>query len=158
MRECEILNLRWNRVDRKTGFIKLKPVDTKTSEGRKVPIDPKLEEAMSALPRSMQKDGSVFTRDDQPIKSVRHRHEKTCKDSEIENFWFHDLRHICTTNRRRQEIDYLTIMKATGHKNPAMFQRYNTVNEGDLKTLVNGQNKNNSQNRVNKCNYDVKPK
>jgi hypothetical protein len=34
MREGEILNLKWKRVNRKTGFIRLKPEDTKTSEGR----------------------------------------------------------------------------------------------------------------------------
>ncbi len=149
MREGEILNLRWDRVDRKRGFIRLKPVDTKTSEGRPIPIDPELEKALDALPRSIKKDGFVFTRNGTQIKSIKWWHSKTCKSAGIEDFWFHDFRHTCTTNWRRKGVDYLTIMKATGHKTLSMFQRYNTVNEDDLKTLVSGQSKTSSQNMVN---------
>ncbi len=150
MREGEILNLRWDHVDRKTGFIRLKPEDTKTSEGRPIPIDPKLDETLGALPRNIKRDGLVFTRDGKPIKEIRWWHQKTCKEAEIHDFWFHDFRHTCTTNWRRKGVDYLTIMKATGHKTLSMFQRYNTVGEDELKALVSGQGENSSQNMVNK--------
>ncbi len=148
MREGEILNLRWDRVDRKSGFIRLKPDDTKTSEGRPIPIDSLLNETLGALPRSIKKDGLVFTRDGEPIKEIRWWHNKTCKNAGIQDFWFHDFRHTCTTNWRRKGVDYLTIMKATGHKTLSMFQRYNSVDEKDLKSLVD-QSKDSSQNMVN---------
>jgi len=149
MREGEILNLKWDRVDRKTGFIRLRPGDTKTSEGRAIPIDPQLDEALGTLPRPIQKDGFVFTRKGQRVRDIRHWHLKACKEAQIENFWFHDFRHTCTTNWRRKGVDYLTIMKATGHKTLAMFQRYNTVGEEDLKALVRGQSEIGGQKLVN---------
>ncbi len=136
MREGEILNLKWNRVDRKAGFIRLKAMDTKTSEGRPIPIDPRLDEVLGALPRNIKKDGLVFTRDGKPIGEIRYAHQKACKEAGIENFWFHDFRHTCTTNWRRKGVDFITIMKATGHKTLSMFQRYNTVDDYDLKKLV----------------------
>lgn len=37
----EILGLKWDRVDLKAGFIRLKPEDTKTKEGLSIPpVDP----------------------------------------------------------------------------------------------------------------------
>ena len=37
MRKSEILNLTWDRVDLKTGVIRLRPEDTKKQEGRPSP-------------------------------------------------------------------------------------------------------------------------
>jgi len=136
MREGEILNLKWKRVNRKTGFIRLKPEDTKTSEGRPIPIDSRLNEVLGALPRSFKNRELVFTRDGAPVKYIQWVHKQTCKKAKIEDFWFHDFRHTCITNWRRKGVDFITIMKATGHKTLAMFQRYNTVLDDDLKALV----------------------
>jgi len=44
MRQGEILNLTWGQVDLKEGFIRLEPEDTKTNEGRLVPLDEELVE------------------------------------------------------------------------------------------------------------------
>jgi integrase len=136
MREGEILNLKWKRVNRKTGFIRLKPEDTKTSEGRPIPIDPRLDEVLAALPRSMRHPELVFTRDGKPISDIRWWHNKTCREAKIEDFWFHDFRHTCITNWRRKGVDFITIMKATGHKTLSMFHRYNAVGDDDLRALV----------------------
>jgi integrase len=38
MRQGEIINLTWGQVDLKEGFIRLHPEDTKTNEGRLVPL------------------------------------------------------------------------------------------------------------------------
>jgi len=137
MREGEILNLKWKRVNRKTGFIRLKPEDTKTSEGRPIPIDPRLDEVLGALPRSFKNRDLVFTRNGEQVKYIQWVHKRTCKKAKIEDFWFHDFRHTCITNWRRKGVDFITIMKATGHKTLSMFQRYNTVLDDDLKALVN---------------------
>ena len=41
-RRGEIENLRWEQVDLDAGFITLRPGDTKTNEGRRIPISPAL--------------------------------------------------------------------------------------------------------------------
>ena len=56
-----------------------------------------------------------------------------CRDTGIENFVFHDMRHTATTNLRRAGVDALTAMKITGHKTMAVFKRDNTIDEDDLK-------------------------
>ena len=50
MRRGEILNLKWDRVDLKEGFIRLRPEDTKTTEGRLVPLNQELMEMFKAMP------------------------------------------------------------------------------------------------------------
>ena len=50
MRRGEILNLTWGRLDLKEGFVKLAPEDTKTNEGRIVPLNTKLMEISNPCP------------------------------------------------------------------------------------------------------------
>ncbi len=61
---------------------------------------------------------------------------KACKEAWIENFSFHDLRHVAIKNWRKAGHDYFKIMKATGHKTMAVFKRYNTVDDEELKSLA----------------------
>ena len=81
----------------------------------------------------------VFTRDGEPINglgSFKKTFRKTCQKAGIENFRFHDLRHVAINNWRKAGHDYFKIMKATGHKTMAVFKRYNTVDEEELKSLT----------------------
>jgi len=73
------------------------------------------------------------------------------KKAKIEDFWFHDFRHTCITNWRRKGVDFITIMKATGHKTLSMFHRYNAVGDDDLRALVS-EKKVDGQNMVNSNN------
>jgi integrase len=136
MRRGEILGLTWDRVDMKTGFIRLKEIDTKTGEGRNIPIGLELGEVLRRLPVVLDAQGRrilyVFTRHGQRIKSIREVFARVCRDAGITNFVFHDLRHTATTNLRRAGVDALTAMKITGHKTMAVFRRYNTIDEDDL--------------------------
>lgn len=138
MRRGEILGLTWDRVDLKAGFIRLKEMDTKTGEGRSIPIGSELREAFEHLPMALDAHGqrvpSVFTRHGQPLKSVREVFARVCEKTGITGFVFHDLRHTAVTNLRRAGVDALTAMKITGHKTMAVFKRYNTIDETDLQT------------------------
>lgn len=49
MRQGEILNLTWGQVDLKEGFIRLRPEDTKTNEGRLVPLNHELVQMFKAM-------------------------------------------------------------------------------------------------------------
>ncbi len=136
MRKGEIINLTWDRVDLDNGFIALRPQDTKTNEGRRVPLHPRVVEAFKGLERSAE-TGSVFLNfSGKPIKSFRGGFEGALARSGITGFTFHDFRHTAVTNWRRQGHDNFTIMKATGHRTMEVFRRYNTVDDSDLKKLV----------------------
>ncbi len=135
MRRGEILNLRWNQVDLSKGLIRLEGVDTKTQRGRLVPLNatltPLLKDVMQSPVRCAT--GHVFHRNGEPIKSIRGAFDRACQEAGLTDFHFHDLRHTAVTNMRRAGIDALTAMKITGHKTMAVFQRYNSFDEDDLR-------------------------
>ncbi len=140
MRKGEIVNLAPSRVDLKTEFIRLRPEDTKTEYGRSIPIHP---EALEVLKKALKVNcldmDKVFHRNGKPItkSTVREAHEAACKKAKIENFTFHDFRHTAINNWRQAGHDYFQIMAASGHRTISVFKRYNMVDEGELKTLVN---------------------
>jgi len=52
MRQGEILRLTWDRVDFKVKVIRLQAEDTKTNEGRLVPLTPELTDLLRACIKS----------------------------------------------------------------------------------------------------------
>jgi integrase len=63
MRQGEILFLTWGQVDLKEGFVKLRPEDTKTNEGRLVPLNRELIEMFQAMPRGLPGLGCFPTKE-----------------------------------------------------------------------------------------------
>jgi integrase len=135
MRKGEILNLTWDQVDLREGFIHLEPEDTKTQEGRDIPLNGELMAMLQAMPRGLP-GVHVFSYNGQPIKGIKRSFKTACKNAGIENFTFHDLRHTAINNWRLAGHDYFRIMAASGHKTMSVFKRYNTVSREELKALV----------------------
>jgi integrase len=137
MRRGEILALTWDKVDLKAGFIRLKDTDTKTDEARRIAIGRELREVLMRLPLALDAQGKrvpyVFTRNGQRIQSTKRVFMRVRQETGITNTVFHDFRHTATTNLRRAGVDTLTTMKIIGHKTMAVFTRYNTIDEHDLK-------------------------
>ena len=53
----------------------------------------------------------------------------------LDDFVFHDFRHVAISNLRKAGNSPTVIMKASGHKTMSMFLRYNLVDEEDLKGM-----------------------
>jgi integrase len=140
MRKSEILNLIWDRIDLKAGIVRLRPEDTKTREGRTIPLTKELSEmlrnATIYLDESGQRVPWVFTYAGKRILSVRRAFETACREAGLNDVVFHDLRHTFVTNMRRAGVDYFRIMAVTGHKTMTVFKRYNTIDEADLKQAM----------------------
>jgi integrase len=135
MRQGEIINLTWGQVDLKEGFIRLRPEDTKTNEGRLIPLGQELIQMFKTMPRGLP-GVKVFTRNGRPVNSIREGFDAACKRAGIEDFHFHDLRHCAITNWRRQGHDFIRIMAVSGHKTMNTFRRYNSVSKEELRSLV----------------------
>lgn len=84
------------------------------------------------LDRVFHQDGKAISMD-----NIRWAHNSVCKKAKIEGFNFHDFRHTCINNWRKEGHDYFKIMAVSGHKTISVFKRYNMVDEGELRTLVN---------------------
>jgi integrase len=135
MRRGEILNLTWGQLDLKEGFIKLAPEDTKTNEGRLVPLNVEIIEMFKAMPRGLPMT-PVFIYQGHSLGEIKRSFGTACKQAGIEDFTFHDLRHTAINNWRLQGHDYFRIMAASGHKTMNVFKRYNTVDKEELRALV----------------------
>ncbi|MEI7638177.1 MAG: site-specific integrase [Syntrophus sp. (in: bacteria)] len=142
MRKGEILELTWDKVDLKKRFIYLEATDTKDEEKRSVPISDELLVTLEAIPKAIH-DQHVFLFKGKPIKDLRTGLRETCKDAGViygrfkkDGFIFHDTRHTFNTNMRKAGVQESLVMKITGHSTRAMFDRYNTIDEGDLQQAI----------------------
>jgi len=135
MRSGEILNLTWDRVNLKEGYIDLREEETKTNEPRRIYIPNPLRDLFSRLCKVHQiSQNFVFTNREMPVRSIHGAFKTACKKSGIQDFRFHDLRRdTCNTNVRKAGAHRSVIMKITGHKTGVMFERYNTVDAEDAR-------------------------
>ena len=138
MRAGEIYKLTWNKVILAEGYLQLEAEDTKTKEPRRIYFNDVLLESMTRLNkvRYIPHD-YVFTYKGKPIKSIKTCLRNACQEAKIEDFRFHhDLHHTYNTMMRKAGVQKSVIMKMTGHKTSAMFDRYNTVDEEDAKEAL----------------------
>ena len=130
MRQEEILNLRWDEIDFKHGFIRLGANRTKTKTVRSIPMHTKIIYYLQSLPRPL-KGGFIFSKRRFPRKAYNKAVKETC----LENFTFHDLRHCAMNNLRLAGNDHFIIKKASGAKTDSAFKRYNLVTEEEMKGM-----------------------
>ncbi|MFA7399694.1 MAG: site-specific integrase [Sideroxydans sp.] len=136
-RQSELLALKWSDVNIDAGVIRIKGKARKTrlaatskkssaiksrtknkDKHRDVPLSPRAIEVLDALPRHIS--GKVF-----PVSAqvLRNAFIKAVKRAKIEDFHFHDLRHV-GTSKLAEKLSMQELMKSTGHKNSRMLERY----------------------------------
>ncbi|GAA0832346.1 site-specific integrase [Cupriavidus pauculus] len=125
MRRGEILNLVWRNVDfgQRTAFLPL----TKNGKARTVPLSSRAVEILGSLPRT--DETLVFPISDYALECAFVR---ACKRAEIENFHFHDLRHMATTELSKKLPNVIELASVTGHSNVQMLSRYYHTTAADL--------------------------
>ena len=131
MRQAEIMNLTWQEIDLKTGFIRLGGERTKNKTGRVIPLHPRIVDFFKSFPRPIH-GGYIFG---QSRRFNRKAFNKAVEAAGINDFTFHDLRHCAINNLRLAGNDHYTIKQASGHKTDIAFQRYNLVTEEEIKGM-----------------------
>ena len=136
MRRSEVLKLKWRNVDLTNGVIRLGKEDTKTDKPRLVVLTDRVHEVLEALPRSIT--GYVFPnpKTRKPWTDIKKVFQRACEGAGIKGLWFHDLRRSFVTNARRRGVAESVVMKMSGHKTRAIFDRYNIINDEDLRTGI----------------------
>lgn len=143
MRRGEILSLTWPKVDTRVRVICLESQDTTDREARVISICEELYGILRMIPRAIHGD-HVFLYRGKPVRDIRVGLKEACEDAGIEygrgskdGIVFHDLRHCFNTNMRKSGVPESVIMQITGHSTREVFDRYNSIDEEDIRGAVN---------------------
>lgn len=125
MRRGEIVNLRWENVDRAKKVVLL--LDTKNGENRVVPLSPAALNTLGTITEKL--DGKVFS---MRADSITTAFDRCCKRSGIKNLRFHDLRHEATSRLFEMGFSLMEVSSITGHNDLSMLKRYTHLKAEDL--------------------------
>lgn len=130
MRQGEILNLKWPDIDLASGRLVIHK--TKNNERRGITIVGKaLEELRKwSKVRAINTDLVFPGKNPKAPIFIRTPWLKVIKETEIEDFKFHDLRHTAASYLAMSGASLNEIAEILGHKTLSMVQRYAHLSEG----------------------------
>ena len=144
-RKAEISSLTWSQVDRENWIVCLHPGETKNDDARTVYLDEELKEIFRKQWQARKKNATltpyVFPNWDGrgKIKKFITAWKTACKKAEVGNKLFHDFWRTAVRNMVRAGIPERVAMMISGHKTRSVFDRYNIVNDTDLRVAAQRQ-------------------
>lgn len=130
MRRGEIMNLVWEDIDLRNGFIFVR--NTKNGERRDIPINQQLRTTLEELYRgSKDRPRKIhipyvfyYHVTSNPIISVKRSFSTALRKVGIKDFRFHDLRHTFASQLVMAGADLAAVRELLGHKTLTMTLRY----------------------------------
>jgi integrase len=125
MRRGELLALQWSDIDTSCSTATLR--QTKNGDKRIVPLSSRAIAVLQSMPRNI--GGVIF-----PINSftVSAAFDRALKRAGINDFHFHDLRHMAVTELSKRLPNLIELAAVSGHRSLKMLQRYYHPNPTEL--------------------------
>lgn len=123
LRQRNILDLTWDRVDLDRRIATIEGDRTKNGQSLGVPLN---EVAMGVLSRQLGKHQShVFTYRGRPLRNANNRAWRNAlRECGIGDFRWHDLRHTWATWLRQNDVPTWVLQELGGWKSETMVRRY----------------------------------
>jgi integrase len=141
----EIEGLTWDQVDRVQWIVRLEVGETKNDEARTVYLDNELKEVFKHQWKTRKSNDTILPyvflneKGTDKVKRFDKSWNTACKTARIGKRIFHDLRRTAVRNMVRSGIPERVAMMISGHKTRSVFERYNIVNDTDLKLAARKQ-------------------
>jgi integrase len=135
LRKSELLRLKWSDVDFKAETLRI--LLTKNSQARGVHLPSTASAALTELKQQTVVGTSVFIDDEgQPIGQgwIEYRWRSVMKDSKLQNFRWHDLRHSCASILAQNGASLPEIGSVLGHQSASATHRYSHLIDGKVVT------------------------
>ena len=131
-RKNEIASLLWRDIE--DGVIRLRPEASKNSEARVLMLTGVIAEIIDRR-RAERKDlvPYVFHRNGKKLGRFDEAWDTACRKAGLPEKLFHDFRRTAVRNMVRAGVPERIAMQISGHKTRSIFDRYNIVNEEDIK-------------------------
>lgn len=144
-RISEISSITWTHVDLNQDIVRLEVGETKNDEGRTVYLDDESKDIFNHQWKLRKEKGVLipYVFPNQigtgPIKDIRRSWFTALKKAGLQRRLFHDFRRTAVRNMVRSGIHERVAMMISGHKTRSVFDRYNIVNQTDLKIAAKRQ-------------------
>ncbi len=145
MRKSEIASLTWADVDRQGCVVRLRPEASKNGRGRVLALEGEVwtiverrwaERFVVGPSRETRLSNLVFHRRGRAVGDFRKAWLAATKETGLEGKLFHDLRRTAIRNMVRAGVPERVAMEISGHCTRHVFDRYNIVNEADLRAAM----------------------
>jgi integrase len=156
-RKKEVLSLRVRQVDFTADVIRLDVGTTKNKEGREVYMTATVRALLAECARGKKGDDHLFThKDGSPVRCFSRAWRSLCDAAGVPGLLVHDMRRTAARNLRRKGVTEGVIMKIGGWKTRSMFDRYNIVNQTDIREAL-AKLENNAKVEPNQSQDDTQP-
>ena len=131
------LRLLVRQVDFNANVVRLEPGTTKNKKGREVTMTPNIRALLMECASGKKADDFLFTRKDgSAVKDLRDAWRDLCTASGVPGLLLHDLRRTAVRNLVRAGVSEHTAMAISGHKTRSVFDRYDIVNQRDIRDAM----------------------
>lgn len=138
MRRGELMALQWEDIDLEIGYLVVRAANSKTSEGRTIPLNGEAREILRSF--GDHQEGRVFPFQNFP----RRRWERVIRDlgwdrinvPRLRKWRFHDMRHHAASWLAMADVPMSKVAKILGHKELKTTQRYAHLADSSLVEAV----------------------